>query len=181
MEEVVAEYTEGLPDVQNPTKQSKANSSTTVTIIGSTGYLGNHTVAGFIKDPKISRIYCLNRFADARAKQEASLSELGVTSLDKLVFITVDLEQESLGLSSEDKETILSEVDVLLFNAWRSNFVLPLRYFRPFLHATREVIKLAATSAKMRVVFVSSLGSVGALARKAKVPEALVQDPPRSI
>lgn len=181
MEEVVAEYTEGLPDVQNPAKRSQASpqegSSTTVAIIGSTGYLGSHTVAGFIKDPKISRIFCLNGSADARAKQEASLSELGESSLDKLVFITVDLEKESLGLSNEDKERILNEVDVLLFNAWRSNFVLPLRYFRPFLHATREVIQLAATSAKMHVVFVSSLGSVGALARKTKVPESLVQDP----
>ncbi|KAI1171367.1 hypothetical protein F4777DRAFT_565810 [Nemania sp. FL0916] len=188
MEEVVAEYTNALPDVQKTTRrqsqtQPPERSSTTVAIIGSTGYLGTHTAAAFLKDPKISRIFCLNRSIDAKAKQEASLSDLGIISrdkLDKLVFITVDLEKESLGLSREDREMILSSADVMVLNAWKSNFVLPLRYFRPFLNATREVIQLAAVSTAssgMHIVFISSLASVGAMARKTKVPETLVEDP----
>ncbi|KAI0147491.1 hypothetical protein GGR57DRAFT_476649 [Xylariaceae sp. FL1272] len=181
VEEAVVEYTEELHDVRRtavpPRGSDRARSSTTVAIIGSTGYLGSHLVAAYIKDPIVSRIFCLNRSTEARAKHEALLSELGIVDLDKLVFINVDLEQESLGLSNDNKEIILNEVDVVVFNAWRSNFVLPLRYFRPFLNATREVIKLAASSPNMSIVFVSSLASVGAMAHTTKVPEALVEDP----
>ncbi|KAI1264941.1 hypothetical protein F5Y18DRAFT_71444 [Xylariaceae sp. FL1019] len=181
VEEAVAEYTEGLDDVRTPVVHHRGNdrvgSSTTVAIIGSTGYLGSHLVAAYIKDPKISRILCLNRSTEARAKQEVLSSELGIANLEKLVFLTVDLEQESLGLSDEDKQIILNEVDVMVYNAWRSNFVLPLRYFRPFLNATREVVKLAASSPNMSIVFVSSLAAVGAMAQTTKVPEALVEDP----
>ncbi|KAI0854529.1 hypothetical protein F4860DRAFT_112179 [Xylaria cubensis] len=181
VEEVVAEYTEGLSDVQrttNPSQRSpRGASDTVVAIIGSTGYLGSHMVAAFIKDPKISRIYCLNRSPDARAKQETLLQELGVGSLEKLHFMAIDLERESLGLTQEAKEKILNEVDVIVLNAWRSNFIVPLRSFSPFLKATRELIQLATASTRMHIIFVSSLAAVGAMARKANVPEALVQDP----
>ncbi|TRX87850.1 hypothetical protein FHL15_011268 [Xylaria flabelliformis] len=181
IEEIVAEYTEGLSEVQrttNPSQRShRGASGTVVAIIGSTGYLGSHMVVAFIKDPKISRIYCLNRSPDARAKQETLLQELGVGSLEKLDFMTIDLEGKSLGLTQEAKEKILNEVDVIVLNAWRSNFVLPLQSFSPFLKATQELIQLATASTKMHIIFVSSLAAVGAMARKANVPEALVQDP----
>lgn len=183
VEEAVAEYTKGLPGARPDELQDGPldTSSTTVALIGSSGYLGSRLMVVLISDPAISRIYCLNRSVDARAKQEASLLEHHHVSpelLEKLVFVAIDIEKPALGIAPEVKDRVLNEVDVIVLNAWHSNFVLPLRFFRPFLKATLEVVRLAASSRmKSRVVFVSSLASVGAMARGARVPEALVSDP----
>ncbi|KAH9883223.1 hypothetical protein F4778DRAFT_56041 [Xylariomycetidae sp. FL2044] len=179
-EDAVSYYTRNLPD-----KVERANRSSleprTVAVVGSTGYLGSYIVAALIKDPSIAKVFCLNRVEDARAKQASSLRELGLDNeetLDKLVFMTVNLEHKLLGLSPKDTERIANEVDVLILNAWKSNFVLPLRSFNPFLHATREVLELAASGARgIHILFVSSLGSVQTMTRKAKAPEAVVHDP----
>ncbi|KAI8951166.1 hypothetical protein F4801DRAFT_301452 [Xylaria longipes] len=180
VDEAVAKYSDGLP--ANPShSEISPKAVSIVAIIGSTGYLGRYTVASLLKDPSISRVFCLDRSKNARAKQEGSLLELDANIgplLDKLVFMTVDIEQPSLGLSAEDLERVVKEVDVVVLNSWESNFVLPLRYFNPFLNATRELVRLASSSSpQIRIVFVSSLASVGNMARRATVPEALVQDP----
>jgi thioester reductase-like protein len=175
VDEAVAKYSEGLPS------KSPSTAVSTVAVIGSTGYLGPYIVASLIKDPEISLVFCLNRSKDTQARQEALLCNLDqniAPLLHKLVFMTIKLDQVSLGLSPEDSQMVTNEVDTIIFNSWESNFVLPLRHFNPFLNATRELIRLAAsTSRQMRIVFVSSLASVGSMARRTTVSESLVQDP----
>jgi thioester reductase-like protein len=179
VDDVVARYSEGLP-AKALHREETLGTVSAVAVIGSTGYLGGYIVATLIKDANISRVFCLNRLDNARAKQEASLLELDASIgqfLEKLVFMTIDLEHSNLGLSPENAERIVNEVDVIVFNAWNSNFVLPIRSFNPFLNAMPELIRLAASSPRrMRIVFVSSLASVGSMARNTTVPEALVQD-----
>jgi len=184
VDDALARFSEGLLAKPSQPKPSKPVSS--VAVIGSAGYLGRYIVATLIKDPNISRVYCLSRsssYEDAKAKHEAMLLEvdpsIGSSSLlEKLDFLTIDLEKPSLGLSAEDAERVFHEVGAVVLNAWKSNFVLPLRSFEIFLRGTRETINLAASAPhQVRIVFVSSLAAVGTLARKTAVPEELVQDP----
>ncbi|KAI1824128.1 hypothetical protein F4861DRAFT_277511 [Xylaria intraflava] len=180
VDEAVARYSEGLP-AKSPHSVTSSKEVSVVAVVGSTGYLGLYTVATLIRNPQITRVFCLNRSESAREKQEASLLALDANIkplLSKLVFMTTNIDKPALGLTKEDAQKLASEVDVIVFNAWKSNFVLPIRYFDPFLNATRELIRLAASGTRqIRIVFVSSLGSVGSLARKATVPEAVVEDP----
>lgn len=182
--ELVERYTKNLPLAREPTPQTVKPSKTsvnTVALIGSTGYLGSYLLTVLLKNPEITRIYCLNRTDDAQTRQEATLRTIdkGLTPLLlKLSYMTVDLGQPSLGLSKDSYDTLASEVDVLVYNAWRLDFGLSLQSFQPFLHATRDVTELAlASSSNMRIVFVSSLAAVGNLAKRTTAPEALVENP----
>jgi hypothetical protein len=54
----------------------RPNHGITVAIIGSTGYVGERTLASLLKDPSVSRIFCLNRSEDAKSRQEEGLASL---------------------------------------------------------------------------------------------------------
>lgn len=180
-DDAVARYVENLPSkaVSQPSSISK---DATVAIIGSTGYVGSHFVATLLRNPFISRIYCLNRGEDASTRQNEILSKQHHVSeemLAKLTFFKISLGAPRFGLNEEQYKTIANNVEVILYNSWRLDFGLAIRSFDPFLQATRELIELSAASRhKMRIVFVSSVSSVESLAVSGSiVPEAPVEDP----
>lgn len=164
-----------------PSKRARApfvNTEThTVALIGSTGYLGSYFVATLLRDPKVLRVYCLNRSSDAQERQTKTLESLDKTPsplFSKLTYLEIELGSPLLGLSPERYDLLANEVDVIIYNSWRLDFGLAVRSFESFLKATRDLVELSATSRRnMRVVFISSMASVGELAL---VPEAPVED-----
>ncbi|KAI1437361.1 acetyl-CoA synthetase-like protein [Xylaria sp. CBS 124048] len=179
VDEIVAHYVEGLPTELKPSMPT--TSTSVIAIIGSTGYLGTNTLLQLLKQPDITRIYCLNRASDAQARQCAALTLLdkSITPLlTKLTFLQVSLGQPHLGLErEEDYNRLQQEVDVLVYNAWRLDFGLSIRSFHPFLSATRDIINLAHSSPRStRIIFISSISSVAALAHTALAPEEPVSD-----
>ncbi|KAI0813826.1 hypothetical protein GGR55DRAFT_702803 [Xylaria sp. FL0064] len=185
IEEAVLEYSKGLPkrpDASSTMEQAPGESeTTTVALVGSTGFLGLHLTAKLLRDDKISQIICLNRSNNARERQEEALLKLDKrlqSSLEKLSYMSVTFGHSRLGLTSDEYQKLGTDVDVIIFNAWQSNFALPLRAFHPLLSATREIITLAASSRRnMRILFVSTLGAVGNMAQETVVPESLVEAP----
>lgn len=182
VDDAVARHTKSLPrrEVSPEAAAVTHGSTSTIAIIGSTGYIGSHLVATHLRNPDISRIYCLDRGSDAPARLQTSLGKLG-KDLDttKLVFFKIDIGAPHLGLGQEQYKHIAGEVDVIVYDSWRLDFGLAIQSFEPFLHATRELIELSVSSQqKMRIVFVSSLSSVEGLALTGStVPEAPVEDP----
>ncbi|KAI0445857.1 acetyl-CoA synthetase-like protein [Xylaria telfairii] len=182
--ETVTHYVEGLPSEPASSAPVPSMVSTSVVaIIGSTGYLGTHTLIQLLRRPDITHVYCLNRNSDAQIRQSAALASTDVDGLAssmafKLVYMKIELGKPHLGLEEEQYEQLVREVDVIVFNSWRLDFGLSIKSFSPFLTATRDLIDLAyAGSRKMRIVFISSMSSVGTLASKAIAPEAPVEDP----
>lgn len=184
VDNAVARYVQSLPpkaDLQ-PAAASSVSKDATVAIVGSTGYVGSHLVATLLRNPAVSRIYCLNRGDDASTRQKETLSKQHLVPEDKLAkltFFKITLGTPRLGLSDEQYQTIANEVEVVVYNSWRLDFGLAIRSFDPFLHATRELVDLSAASRHgMRVVLVSSVSSVESLAASGSaVPEAAVADP----
>ncbi|KAL1884099.1 putative NRPS-like protein biosynthetic cluster [Diaporthe australafricana] len=184
VDDAVARYVENLPSraVSQPISSSSISSSVTVAIVGSTGYVGAHLVANLLRNPAISRIYCLDRGNDAPTRQREVLSKQHLVHDDmlaKLTFFKTNLGTLHLGLSEEQYRTLVNDVDVVVYNAWRLDFGLAIRSFDPFLQATRDLIELSVASRhNMRIVFVSSVSSVETLALSDSiVPEAPVEDP----
>ncbi|KAI1778529.1 acetyl-CoA synthetase-like protein [Hypoxylon cercidicola] len=174
-------YRETLPRrsssrVAEPPKKLK------IAILGSTGYLGQHLVASLLGNPDITHIYCLNRSSDAQTRQEAALHDIigdqEQSNLPKFTYMTASIGQPLLGLNRAEYDELAAEVDIVVYNSWRLDFGLGLRSFDPFLRTARDLVELAAVSSSrhMRIVFISSLSSVGRTALRTTAPERVVED-----
>ncbi|KAI0490870.1 acetyl-CoA synthetase-like protein [Xylaria cf. heliscus] len=181
IDELVHKFSSNLPATQATTEKLALQAVSTVVLVGSTGYLGSYAVAGMLRNPDIKHIYCLNRSNDARGRQEAALREISAdleTHFPKLHYMTSTLGDPSLGLNASDYKALVDEADVIVYNAWRLDFGRSVRSFEPFLRATRDIIDLAAASRRApRIVFISSISSVGRMSQTITVPERPVQDP----
>ncbi|KAF2965609.1 hypothetical protein GQX73_g7969 [Xylaria multiplex] len=178
-EDVVPKYLAALTSTSKPAGTREPRTLTTVAIVGSTGFLGPEIIRSLLMDSSIIRIYCLNRSKDAKERTLTQLNSESFTPLlHKLEYLTIELGKPRLGLPDDDHNKLAAELDAIVFNAWRPDFNLTVHSFHPFLHALVEVIKISATSVRSpRILFVSSLSSVGSLASNSTVPEALVDDP----
>lgn len=184
-DDTVRMYLESLPGKPPSPRISNPSKTHTVALIGSTGYLGSYILLQLLKDPNVSRIYCLNRGDDAQERQSTALRNLDnsvSTFLHKLAYMKVELGQPLLGLAKDNYNAIGKEVNVIVYNSWRLDFGLAIRPFSLFLRATRDLVDLSASSEKnMRIIFISSVSSVAALASKTTAPEALIEDPLASV
>ena len=83
MASLVTQYTEGLPAVSTQKNQSLNPSGLNVVLTGSTGSLGAHLRCKMLNDPETSKIFCLNRSANAKSQQKQSSATFGLEySLD---------------------------------------------------------------------------------------------------
>lgn len=180
VDEAVARHVKDLPNKPTSRAAMPSTDTSTVAIIGSTGYLGSHLVATLLRNPKVQRIYCLNRGSDAQKRQAEALNKLGkdlATFLHKLSYMQIKLGEPLLGLSQDQYNLISAEANVIVYNSWRLDFGLAIRSFDPFLRASRDLVGLSAGSErKMRIVFISSMSSVEGLAVTGTAPESPVED-----
>lgn len=178
IDNAVARHTSSLPN--KPAKQPAPGPVSTVALIGSTGYLGSYTIASLLKDPAITKVYCLNRSNNAEEKQNATLVGLDSSLqplLEKLVYLKIELGKPLLGLSQNQYDLIANEVDTIVYNSWRLDFGIAIRSFEPFLKAARDLVDLSvASKCRLRIIFISSLSSVENLANETTIPETPVED-----
>ncbi|PQE12515.1 nrps-like enzyme protein [Rutstroemia sp. NJR-2017a BBW] len=164
MKNIVETYTRDLPKRSEHSATSLKDSSFCIAITGSTGTLGTYILSSIVMKESITRIYCLNRNPAAKQQQESLLISRGVPEhhLSKLHFMTVSIGEPQLGLSAEDYDRLLQDVDLMLHNAWKLDFNLSLpSYETPYLVSVRNMIELSAKSKKnTRICFVSSVSAV---------------------
>ncbi|KAI4594973.1 putative secondary metabolism biosynthetic enzyme [Pestalotiopsis sp. 9143b] len=181
-ESTVARHLAGL-NLPSKTTPPTTSSTSTIAILGSTGYLGRYLVAALLRNPTVSRIICLDRSADAGERHKQFLTKLGEDlALDKLVYLKTEICKPLIGLGQSDYDFLTLEVDAIVYNAWRLDFGLSLQSFEPFLKTGRQLAELAgASERKMRIIFVSSISAVGQLASSSMAPEKPVEDPGAAI
>jgi len=151
-----------------PSRQLLPNDSPTthlnVVLTGSTGSLGTEILHRFVRDPQISKIFCLNRSSDAQPRQEKALSE-GFTiteqELKKIAYLVVDLGAPQLGLTVQDFDSLIENVNIIVHNSWKIDFNQPLSSFESQIQGVQNLIDLSTRSHwKSRIMFVSSVASV---------------------
>ena len=139
--------------------------SSVVILTGSTGSLGCYLLNSLNCSPSVSKIYCLNRSSNSFEKQVAKSASQGLTTdwdSQRVVFLTVDLSQECLGLASSIYDELVTSVNLVIHNAWQVDFNLPLSYYeKSHIGGVCNLLNLSAQSLHpCRFLFVSSISAV---------------------
>lgn len=138
----------------------------TIALTGSTGELGSYLLHSLLKDPSVTRIYCLNRSTDAASRQLESfqkkkLTSAWLTETSRVHFWKTDLGNDSLGLESSEYKILQNDVDIIIHNAWPVNFNQPLSSFEPQLIGLRQLLKLVESSSNhTEFHFISSISTI---------------------
>ena len=164
MASLVHNYTEDLPQVP-PRQHPLPNASElNVVLTGSSGSLGTHLLRSLLDDPKIAKVYCLNRSVDGRKKQGGSFKKLGLEiDLSRVDFMKADYGEKQLGLSDALFNELTSTVDIIIHNAWKVDFNHTLESFEPVhIQGVRNLIDWSIHSSRNpHIIFLSSISSVG--------------------
>ncbi|KAG6883311.1 hypothetical protein C0993_006870 [Termitomyces sp. T159_Od127] len=149
---------------------------------------GSEILAELLLDPSVERVYALNRPAMGLATVLERQTErfvdkaLDVELLrsERLVFVEGDTAMQGLGLSDELYNKIRDSVTVIIHNAWRLDFNLSLKSFKPNVRGVRMLIDLARSGPHpelLRFLFTSSVTSAQAWGQlEVPFPEEVMTD-----
>ncbi|KAK3492004.1 uncharacterized protein B0T23DRAFT_404154 [Neurospora hispaniola] len=178
MEALVEKYTRDLPTPKQ-NKPAPADEGQVVVITGTTGGIGSYLIDICSSSPRVSKIICLNRSEDGKARQTASSSGRGLsTDFSKCEFYHADMSRADLGLGPEVYSRLLSEVDRVIHNQWPVNFNIAVESFEPHIRGCRNLVDFSYKADKnVPIVFVSSIGTVDRWHDEDRiVPEASLDD-----
>ncbi|EXJ71847.1 uncharacterized protein A1O5_04348 [Cladophialophora psammophila CBS 110553] len=160
MDQVLDQYTQFLPLAGSSKKLNATRPAEKAVILtGSTGGIGSYVLGTLMSNPSVTRIYCLNRSADASSRQHSINKARGLPTdfESKVKFLRTNFSRRDLGLSPDVFDELLTSVTHIIHNAWA--IWLPL--------------------ATIDHSFVSSLGSVvrwNAAGNDGPVPERIIED-----
>lgn len=135
-----------------------------LTMIGATGNLGSHLLDALLQDSRISQVYCLSR------------TKPSVES-PKMEFHEVDYEKSTLGLKFFTIEQISRNSDMIILNAWKTDFNQSLQSFESNLRSLSDLVQTVSQSQnRPRIIFMSSAAAAARWGRvhnnRTTVPEA---------
>lgn len=166
---------------------AKSGSGHVVLLTGSTGTLGTYILQQLLNDPRVTRVYALNRPSagkDMWSRQSESLLDRGVnlTVLDsaKLELIEGDTTKADLGLNGELLNEIKSSLTTIIHNAWRLDFNLSLSSFESHVKGARHLVDLALSTSgpsPPQFIFTSTIGTLSNWCEPRAVPEEVIEDP----
>jgi thioester reductase-like protein/aryl carrier-like protein len=180
--EMQAKIADQLSDLPRDLANSGVNHDLdkySIAITGTTGFLGAQLLAKLSENPRISRIYCLNRSLISTAR--GIFGQRSQPSTAEVVFLRINFASPKLGLSTEDYTRLLEDCTIIVHNAWHVDFNLALPSFEENVRSTKQLISLSATSKlRPRIVFISSISSTGVFAPqdspRKTIPEGIVED-----
>jgi thioester reductase-like protein len=181
MEETYNLHTKILP-VSAREAQSKPSGEDVVLLTGSTGNLGSYILDTLVSDSKISQIYCLNRGPGSEQRQQKSQASKELQTLhQKVKCLDADMSKPYFGLPLQEYRELLSNVSIVIHNAWRVDFNITFTSFEGQIGTVRSLIDFSAHSKfGARLFFVSSISSVSnwgtVSGRKEDVPEDVYHD-----
>ena len=98
------------------TKPEKSSPGLTVVLTGTTGSLGSYLLDALLSSKSVTKVYCLNRRADAEEQQAKTNEERGLGSKwgEQAVFLHADLSKPNLGLSIQAYNRLRDETSVII-------------------------------------------------------------------
>lgn len=183
MKNMFNKLTNGLPKKVDSRAPSD-DEPLTVVLTGSTGSLGYYLLETMLRDPKVKKVYCLNRSSDARDKFYSRIPEItdSLKAKDaKVQFFKASFGAPNFGLLPWQYDQLLSEADVIIHNAWMVNFNHSLQSFEAdHLRGVRTFIELSLLSPRHPSLnFISSVSAMGnwnSLYPDQVIPERIAND-----
>lgn len=181
-------YSQGLSAKEPSKTPTTVTGPLAVLLTGSTGNLGAHLLAYLLEDSRVAKVYAHNRTSTGTKsiveRQKDSLVEHGLKDdllkSEKLVLIEGDLAASQMGLPASVYDHLLNEVNVIIHNAWKSNFNLTMQSFAPFMTGSRNLIEFSLASknsSDLRFLFTSTVASLKSWKEPTPVPEESLSDP----
>ncbi|PWY68472.1 acetyl-CoA synthetase-like protein [Aspergillus heteromorphus CBS 117.55] len=167
--QLISKYTGDLHAPPAGAQVAPPPARSTVILTGSTGSLGTYILEELLRNPRVAKVYCFNRSADAASRQRAGFEEKGLSTwlLDdpgQVEFWQVEFGARQFGLPDERYGELLGRVDLIIHNAWKVNFNHPVSSFEdPHLRGVRGFVDLSTRSRhRAHLAFVSSVSTIGA-------------------
>ena len=116
VEAMLDKYTEKLPKTGHLRTRCMTEPFAVI-LTGSTGSLGSYLLDTLMTQARVSKIYCLNRSADARSKQAKSNQARGLLtdwSLKNVEFVHADLSLPLFGLDESIYSQMLQSVNYII-------------------------------------------------------------------
>ena len=178
IEDIIARSIRDLPSSEGM-KEKYSGSGQSVALTGSTGFLGTELLYQCLKDPEITKIFCLNRDPKAKERQEKALLlrfPIEEHTLGKATYLTVELDKPNLGLETLDFQFLLENTTTVIHNAWKIDFYHPLSAFESQMRGVQNIIAFGTKCrSEPHIMFISSVASIlDSAAKENKVP--LVED-----
>jgi thioester reductase-like protein len=164
----VSKYIGDLP-IRSFNSSAQLPPLSTVILTGSTGSLGTYILSGLLNDPKVAKVYCFNRAADAGTRQRQGFAEKGLDASSlkdpsKVEFLYVSFGDKHFSLGDTMYSKLLDTVDLIIHNAWKVNFNHPISSFEdPHIKGVREFVNFSLESRyNAHLAFVSSVSTISA-------------------
>ncbi|KAL1955613.1 hypothetical protein VTO42DRAFT_8416 [Malbranchea cinnamomea] len=177
MSQLLEKYSHFTPHTPGPL----AGRGPAVLLTGATGSLGAHVISQLVRNPDVSKVYCLVRAASKQSAELRVLESLHRRKLSqhlrsahqrKIIALPSDLSQPYLGLSQADYETLLDEVGLVIHLAWAVNFNLGVESFeRHHIAGSHALIQLCLNSRRAVPAAFYFGSSVSAVVASAGVAE----------
>ena len=178
MEQTLEKYSKDLPQAASIVDFNNV----TGILTGSTGGLGSYLLDALMSNPRVSKIYALNRAVDGKSRQTQVSSSRGL-SVDwgnKVVFLQTSLGDKNFGLDEDIYTQLSRETCVIIHNQWQVDFNLSLDSFEPHVRGVRNLIEFSAISPlHPPILFTSSVSTVGnwqSLYPGQPIPEQVIGD-----
>ena len=176
--ELRAKYTANLPEISFTRSLSISTGGNTVILTGSTGSLGSYILEVLLRQPNVTKIYCLNRAEDGLEKQSKVNKPRGLTTdwpTHRVQFLQVDFSKPNFALNEQQFKTLLDQTTHIIHCQWPVNFNLSITSFEPQIRGIRHLIDFCLSSKlSPSLFFLSSVATVNHLKDRTAVLEAPV-------
>jgi alcohol-forming fatty acyl-CoA reductase len=135
---------------------AKFYSNKCVFITGATGFIGKVLIEKLLRScPNVKLVYVLVRAKKGKSPRERldelfgcelfdKLRQLSLNNFDKIIAINGDVMEPNLGISLEDEETLIKNVNIIIHSAATVRFDEPLKIaFQMNVDGVRKIISLA--------------------------------------
>ncbi|KAG5788025.1 hypothetical protein H9Q69_012916 [Fusarium xylarioides] len=174
----VAKYTKNLPAPRTG-KQAPLDDGQTVIVTGTTGSLGAYMLDQLCRLDNVKQIIALNRSEDGGVSRQPSINEFRglTTDFSKVEFLHADLSLPDLGLGHSKYDSLLTDVDRVIHNAWPVNFKFTMSSFESHVRGVRHLVDFSSAATKnVPIIFISSIGTVDRWSSPEPVPEEAFHD-----
>lgn len=183
MQKLLSQTLKDLPINTRHVSKGRSTDQICIVLTGSTGHIGSYIFNSLLSNPKVHKIYCLNRSGNAEERQRATQAAKALStkwSPSRVEFLTCTLSKEYFGLDAQRYDDMLQNVSHILHNAWVVDFNLSLASFGE--EQTIGVLQLLRFSARSKLGaclnFLSSISAVlnWNLVDLGPIPEQIITD-----